>query len=312
MYVIDTHCDALYKLQQNDTLSFMSATSLQASGERLRSGNVKVQCFAIFLDQDIPVHKRWNATLEQLALFHEKVIGSDGQFVHIKDWRQLDELGPGDIGAILTLEGAESFGKDVNKLEKLYDAGMLAIGLTWNDANDCGNGVLARDLSGLTELGFEVIRRNNERRVLTDVAHINERGFWDIIETATFPFCSHGNSATICPHPRNLKDEQLRALIERNAPIHLAFYPPFIRHISDVYITDLIRHIEHICSLGGEHQVGFGSDFDGIDAVVRGLEHAAHYERLIDELLNYYSEELVRQFCHRNFENYITTHVLST
>ncbi|HLS66009.1 MAG TPA: dipeptidase [Pseudogracilibacillus sp.] len=310
MYVIDTHCDALYKLQQSGTLSFMTASTLQASGERLRRGNVKVQCFAIFLDRDIPVQKRWHATLEQIDIFHEKVIGSGEQFTHITDWRQLRELAEEEIGAVLTLEGAESFGTDINKLDQLYEAGILSIGLTWNYANDCGVGVLERNRSGLTTLGFEVIRRNNERRVLTDVAHINERGFWDIMESAEYPFCSHGNCATVCPHPRNLTDEQLRALIEREAPIHLAFYPPFIHDASIVHITDLIRHIEHICSLGGAQQVGFGSDFDGIDEVVNRLEHAAHYEVFIDELLNYYSEELVRQFCHQNFENYIETRVL--
>src|SRR5699024_2476599 len=134
-----------------------------------------------------------------------------------------------------------------------------------------------------------------ERKVLTDVAHINERGFWDIIETATYPFCSHGNCYTICPHPRNLTDEQLRALIARKSPIHLAFYPPFITNTNRAQITDLIRHIEHICSLGGENQVGFGSDFDGIDFVIDGLEHAGKYGRLVETLLKYYPERLVKK-----------------
>src|SRR5690625_1189707 len=102
MHVIDTHCDALYKLQQNDALSFMSASSLQASGERLRRGNVKVQCFVIFLDHDMPDQKRWNATLEQMEIFHDKVIGSGEQFTHITDWGQLREMSEEEIGAILT------------------------------------------------------------------------------------------------------------------------------------------------------------------------------------------------------------------
>src|SRR5690606_3795964 len=96
----------------------------------------------------------------------------------------------------------------------LYRLGVLSLGLTWNKANLLADGASEPRGGGLTEFGREVVALNNKYGVLTDVSHLSERGFWDVIELAEAPFASHSNARALCDHPRNLTDEQIRALIQ--------------------------------------------------------------------------------------------------
>ena len=96
---------------------------------------------------------------------------------------------------------------------------------------------------------------------------------------AQYPIASHSNSRKICDHPRNLTDEQARALFKKGGMVHVVFYPDFIRDDGHpAVIDDLIAHIDHFCSLGGKKQIGFGSDFDGISTFVQGLEDASKHQ----------------------------------
>jgi len=311
MKVIDTHCDALLKLQlakrsyENPRLlDFANAEELDCNLERLREGNVAVQFFAIFIYPDVPSDEKWQHALEQIDLFYTEVLGKNPFMKHIKKWEDLDELKSGEIGAVLTLEGADAFGNDLMKLRQLYRLGVLSIGMTWNNANLCADGAGEPRGGGLTLLGKEVVKLNNEHRVLTDVSHATEKGFWDIVELSDYPFASHSNARALCDHPRNLYDDQVKGMFEKGGYIHVVFNPPFINEDrEDASISDLIKHIEHLCSLGGEKQIGFGSDFDGISTYVQNLNHAGKYQNLINELLKYYSEKQVQGFAYQNFLN---------
>lgn len=314
MKIIDTHCDALLKLQQShrgkhvgiDPLSFYDAHQIDTNFKRLVAGKVKVQFFAIFIEHDIPSAEKWQHALEQIDFFYTEVIEKNQGMKQIKAWNDIWELKDGEIGAVLTLEGAEAFGNDLMKLRQLYRLGVKSIGLTWNYANLCADGVVEERGAGLTLLGKEVVQLNNQHKVLTDVSHASEKTFWDIMELADYPFASHSNARAICDHPRNLKDDQILSMFKRNGFIHLVFNPPFINEGSTTAtIGDLIKHIDHFCSLGGAKKIGFGSDFDGISYYVEGLENAAKYENLINELLKYYSEDDVRGFAYQNFLNNI-------
>lgn len=305
MQVIDTHCDTLYQLQQNRTLCFTNDKKLQTNLERLKRGNVKVIFMAIFLKPTLRIEERWQAAVEQVHIFQEKIVENHPEIVHIKEWKQLEQLEKHEIGVVLTLEGAEAIGNDLTKLETLFTLGVRSVGLTWNDANLCADGILEPRGAGLTLFGKKVVQQNNKHRILTDVAHISEKGFWEVIELAKYPFSSHANAKAICHHPRNLTDAQLHALIKKEAPIHILFYPPFISDKNKVSLSHLLHHLDHICSLGGEKQIGFGSDFDGMDQVIPKLSDASMYPNFINELLKRYPEELVRGFCYENFERYV-------
>lgn len=310
MHIIDTHCDALLKLQlarrdfnePGKEILFKNDETLDTNFARLRAGNVKVQFFAIFIEPDVPTDEKWQHALEQIDLFYTEVIGENSHMKHIREWSQIGELGQNETGAVLTLEGAEAFGNDLVKLRHLYRLGVLSIGLMWNEANLCGDGAGEPRGAGLTTLGKEVIKLNNAHHVLTDVSHASVHSFWDMIEIADYPFASHSNARAICDHPRNLYDDQVKALFANNGFIQVVFYPPFIKADSETAtITDLIKHIDHLCALGGVDQIGFGSDFDGIDQHISHLEHSGKFGNLINELLKYYSESEVRGFAYQNF-----------
>jgi len=313
--IIDTHCDALLKLQlnkrnydQTDALSFANAKELDCNYERLKEGGVSVQFFAIFIHPDVPSDEKWQHALEQVDLFYTEVLEKQPKMKHIKAWSDLDKLNADEIGAVLTLEGADAFGNDLMKLRQLYRLGVLSLGMTWNNANLCADGAGEPRGGGLTLLGKEVIELNNKHQVLTDVSHSTERGFWEIIERADYPIASHSNSRVICEHRRNLYDDQAKAMFEKKGIIHIVFNPPFINeNREDASITDVIKHIDHLCSLGGVNHIGFGSDFDGIFSYVTHLEHAGMYPNLINELLKHYSEDQVKGFAHQNFMNYRPT-----
>lgn len=310
MKIFDTHCDALLKLQiarreglfKGDLLDYRQSEKLEANFSRLQAGGVKVQFFAIFIHPDFPSDEKWQHAVEQLDLFHTDVLDKNPLMKHIKNWQDIDSLKPEEIGAVLTLEGADAFGNDLAKLRQLYRSGVLSIGLTWNNANLCADGVGDPRGAGLTVLGKEVVRLNNEHQVFTDVSHLSVKGFWDVMELAKYPIASHSNARALCDHPRNLDNQQIEAMFANKGMIDVVFCPQFITTDSrQATIPDLIRHIDHLCSLGGIRQVGIGSDFDGLSAHVKDLGNASEFPNLIHALQKHYTEAEVEGFAFRNF-----------
>lgn len=313
MEIIDTHCDALYKLQLSKRgkyfkhrLSFRDAPEIETNYQRLQAGGIKVQFFAIFIQSGTPANEQWQHALEQVDLFYSEILVKNPEMKHIKSFTDIKHLKAGEIGAVLTLEGAECIGNDLMKLEMLIRLGVLSVGLTWNHANLCADGIGEPRGGGLTLLGKQAVELMNQYKVLTDVSHLSDQAFWDVMELADYPYASHSNARAIHNHRRNLPDEAITALIAKGGHIHVVFNPPFISGDADeVRISELIRHIDHICSLGGKEQLGFGSDFDGITTFIKGLEHAGLYPNLINELLKYYSEDTVKGFAYQNIQRFL-------
>ncbi|ASK62562.1 diguanylate cyclase [Virgibacillus phasianinus] len=309
MKIIDTHCDALLKLQlakrgmfqEGAALDYTTSKHLNTNLHNLQTGRVMGQFFAIFINPDVPSDEKWQHALEQIDLFYTEILGKNPKMKHIKSWADFDRLQDGEIAAVLTLEGADAFGNDLVKLRHLYRLGVLSIGLTWNNANLCADGAGEPRGGGLTLLGKEVVKLNNENHVFTDVSHLPIKGFWDVMETAKYPIASHSNARSLCDHVRNLNDEQVKAMFANNGNIHVVFNPPFIDESEKASLADLIKHIDHLCSLGGVKQIGFGSDFDGISTFVTDLEDSSKYQNLINELLKHYSEDQVKGFAYQNF-----------
>lgn len=302
MQIIDLHCDALLKLYESQgKLKFKDSLELDTNFERLQKGQVKVQAFAIFVYPEMKSEQKFQCALDQIHYFYTDVLGNNPNMKQIKEWTDFDELKEGEIGAMLTLEGVDAIGNDLQKLSILYQLGVRSIGLTWNNANLAADGVGEARGGGLTAFGREIVDFNNRHKLLTDVSHLSEKAFWDVMEESHYPIASHSNAQVICNHRRNLSDEQALALFEKNAQIHMVYSTRFVTPEGDVTISDLIKHIDHFCSLGGVKHIGLGSDFDGIDAKIIGLEDASKQQNLLNELLKYYNEDEVIGFAYQNF-----------
>ncbi|MEG0260824.1 MAG: dipeptidase [Lysinibacillus sp.] len=302
MNIIDLHCDVLMKLTTLETAKFKDDIRLQTNKERLQLGQVKAQVFAIFIDPQIPQGMKFLEIIRQIEAFHTHVLQTEG-IVHITDWSQLENLAPHEIGAILSLEGCDAIGDDMTKLQAVLDAGVKLVGLTWNGENSVAYGAEQDAKLGLKSFGKEVITLLNEQDIIIDVSHLNEQSFWDVLPLAKHLIASHSNARTLCEHPRNLTDEQAKALVAHGGHIHVVYYPTFIG--DNATLADLVAHVKHLADLVGVEHLGLGSDFDGIDETLNKLSHAGEVQNLITLLCAHFSEEEVQGIASGNFQRYI-------
>jgi membrane dipeptidase len=301
--VIDAHCDAIYKLWEGPHLSFKS-DDLHVNLPRLKSGGVILQSFALYLPPHVPSPQMYYELLKCIDLFYDKVIAGGDQLFLIRSAQDLEMLNKGKIGSLLTLEGLDSVIGDMIYLKTLFHLGVRSIGFTWNQANLAADGVGDPRAAGLSQWGKEVVGECNRLGMMIDVSHMSERAFWDTVECSARPLiASHSNVFDLCPHPRNLKENQIAALIEMKGMIGLTFVPLFV-HKSEPSMDMLLKHVEYICERGGANHLGFGSDFDGIATTLVGLENTGCYQNWINRLLQHYSAEWVDQWTHKNWLNF--------
>jgi membrane dipeptidase len=305
MRVFDAHCDVLYKLWLNPTLTFNSSKDLHVTIDRLREGYGKIQCMAIYIPEQVSYQSKFEAALEMIHIFYERILKEYSFIKLIKNKEDISKLKDNEIGIILTLEGCDAIGQSITRLQTLFHLGVKSVGLTWNYGNAVSDGILEPRGAGLSLFGKKVVEENNRFKVWTDVSHISIKGFWDVIQIANYPIASHSNVKSLCDHPRNLDDEQITALFNRDGMIGVTFVPDFVTTKEEKVIKDVLNHIDYYCSLGGEKNIGFGSDFDGISSTIQGLEHFGCYNNLLNELHKHYSTELIERFCYKNFVEHL-------
>lgn len=303
MRIFDAHCDALLKLWRHPDLSFTETDErLQASLPELKKGKVDLQVFASFVPYDVSVSSRFAVLLEMVQLFHEKVIGSGWKPIYNKQDLTQCVLKK-EKGAILFVEGAHPIDENLNYLHTLHRLGVRGIGLTWNFRNALADGCHEPNPGGLSLFGRKVLSEMNQLGMMVDVSHLAEPGFWDVVEQAEAPFiASHSNARAICDHPRNLSDEQIQAIIKKGGVMGLSFVDFFVTtEKRTVWIDDLLRHLDHVCALGGSEHVAFSSDFDGIVETFGDLKRAGDYPLLVEALLKRYKEAEVQKFLCENW-----------
>lgn len=306
MHIFDAHCDMLFKLWENPKMDAFKDDRLHVNISRLKNGYKNIQCFAIFIPENIPFIQRLNVAQQQINIFYQKILHQYPEVKLIKTKSDLTGLKNGEIGAILTLEGCDAIGDQIENLELLYELGVRSVGLTWNYANLVADGILEKRNAGITNFGKKVIRFLNKQRMWTDLSHASERSFWEALDIADYPIATHSNVYQLCSHVRNLKDEQIVALFQKKGVIGVTFVPFFTTEKPEPTVADLIKHIDYYCSLGGEDQIGFGSDFDGIDVTIGGLENYSCYQHLVNELLHHYSESQVKKFLYQNMVDHLS------
>jgi membrane dipeptidase len=220
----------------------------------------------------------------------------------------------GRLAAILHIEGAEGIDPDLHMLDVLYESGLRSIGPVWSRPNIFGHGVPFRYPStpdtgpGLTDRGLDLVRACNRLKIMIDLSHLNEKGFWDVARLSDAPLvATHSNAWEICQHSRNLNDKQLAAIRESRGMVGVNFATSFIRpdgqRNDDTPLEEMIRHMDHLIEHVGVDGVGLGSDFDGATIPaeigdVRGLP------RLVDAMRRHgYDEATLRKLCYENWVN---------
>ncbi|PWW06474.1 membrane dipeptidase [Paenibacillus cellulosilyticus] len=298
--LVDFHCDVLWKLLEHEELSFddHSDSRIDVTPGRLQASQAILQTFAIYTS---PQKASQAAIWKSVDLFYDKVLSNPRMHL-IRDAADIDHaMNNGLTGALLSLEGVDGLQGDFTMLRLLYRLGLRAVGLTWNHANWAADGVLEPRQGGLTAKGGQFVEECERLGIILDVSHLTERGFWELADRVKRPFiASHSNAKALCPHARNLTDDQIKALIAIDGRIGITYVPYFVREDGKATIIDVLRHIEHVAGLGGAKQLMLGSDFDGIEQYVQSLRHPADVRKLVNEMLKVFPEQVVTDITSAN------------
>jgi len=238
------------------------------------------QVFAAFVDkEELPPNvKPTGRALDLIETYHREIEQNSEHITHCTTTADIDNaFAHGKIAAMLSIEGGEALGGDLDNLEKFHNMGVKLITLTWNYDNELACGILG-GTGGLTDFGKTVVREMNCLGMIIDVSHLNEAGFWDVIKLSQTPvIASHSNARAQCAHPRNLTDKQITALVDMRGCIGINLYTGFLSDTTAA-IDDISRHIEHFEKLGARSILGLGCDLDGVDklpAEIDGVQDLA-------------------------------------
>ena len=221
-------------------------------------------------------------------------------------------LKEGVLACVFHIEGAEAIDSNFELLDVLREAGLRSLGPVWSRSNAFRHDVPFRCPSspdtgpGLTDLGKELIAACNRLRILIDLSHLNERGFWDVAAISNAPLvATHSNAHALSSHSRNLTDDQLEEIRETGGMVGVNFATSFLRrdgrHNADTPVELVIEHFEYILKHLGEDGVGLGSDFDGAK-IPAGIGNASGLQNLVKVMRTRgYGDALIEKFCYKNW-----------
>lgn len=209
----------------------------------------------------------------------------------------------GKKSIMLGIENGYAIGKDVSLVEHFRKRGVVYMTLCHNGDNDlCDSARGNNEHGGVSPFGAQVIREMNRTGMMVDLSHASEKSFYDALEISHTPIvCSHSSSRALCNHPRNLTDDQLRALAARGGVAQVTLYSGFLRENAPATIRDAVEHLNHMVNIMGVEHVGIGTDFDG-DGGIIGCASASELINFTRQLLRErYSEADIRGIWGENF-----------
>ncbi len=293
MFSIDTHVDSASHLNHPDAKGY-TVTKGQVTFPKMKAGGLDACFFAIYKGQgpldDASSQKAVDFAFNEIKLFKEymaKHSDECGQAWCADDFWKLKKEGKSIV--MLTLENGYVLGKDINNLRKFYNEGCRAMTLTHNYNNDLCDG--SRDSvehwRGLSPFGKAVVDTMNVLGMIVDVSHVTTASLLDAVACSKAPcVATHSGVWNIKNHPRNLKDEEIKAIAAKGGLIQIGSGRFFLswRPKTEVSVKDYVDHVEYVRDLVGIEYVGIGTDFDG-GGGMNGLEDCSQMKNITVEML---------------------------
>ncbi len=265
---------------------------------------------------DLPRVERQAAldqTIAQAALLRGIEAQSKGAFTVCRSVGEIrTAMENGSFAAVFHIEGIEAAGPDLDLIHVLHAAGLRTLGPVWSRPNIFAHGVPFRfghgpDIGpGLTEAGRDLVRLCNRLKIMVDLSHMNDAGFWDVAKISDAPLvASHSNAFAICPHSRNATDRQLDAIRDTGGLIGLNFGVKFLhpegKADPEMDISIMVRHVDYLVERVGIDHVALGSDFDGT-LISKKIGDASGLPRLLGALrMAGYDDEVLTKIAHENW-----------
>lgn len=223
---------------------------------------------AIFIHDIFLPEMGLRRALDQISYLHDEISESPGLFRICRTMAESRQAKrAGETALFLSLEGADPLQNDLGLLRIFYELGVRGLGLVWSRRNYIADGAFFNPQKegrkgGLTPFGVELIAKAEELGMFIDVSHINDEGFWDVIDIATQPIiASHSNCRSLANTMRNLTDEQIMAIGQNGGVIGMNSVNLFTKtDKKEVGVADLVDHVDHIVDLVGINHVGLGFD----------------------------------------------------
>jgi len=288
--------------------------------ERLKKGEVNGSIFVVWVDPPYTDEDPTWRMLEILGTLSEEIKDMKGYAEIAHNYEEMKRIqDQGKFSIILGIEGMSGLRGNTSLITMLYEFGIRHGMLTWNEENEFATGSNGNPERGITQLGIKALHKMEELGMIIDVSHGNEKTFWNICNHTRKPFiASHSNVYNLCQSKRNLKDDQIKAIAERNGVIGMNSWPDFIDKENPT-VERLADHIDYIVNLAGIDYVGFGFDFcdflsgdttnsfqESETTMAKGIEDASKIPQLIKILSHRgYGQEQIEKITHKNFERVI-------
>ena len=296
MYIVDTHCDSLLTVNAENGL---------ANAHNLSKKYSHLQLFAEFVPcKGMPPEYR-----------RKKIFGMTDVYIAecqrlgiypVRDTQELNYAVENGLPAsILSIEGGGGLLPGSPEIDMLYRMGMRVLGLCW-DSNELSASSWDSDDFGLTKEGRELVEILSAYGVILDVSHMSDKAFYDLMEATAYPVvATHSNFRDICKSPRNLTLDMARRIAVRGGIIGLNIYPAFLSDSGKADKSDIYRHVDYALEHLGEDVLCFGCDIDGIEEYPEGFDNdSSIHDRLVDILLERYSESVVEKIAGLNAINF--------
>lgn len=277
-FVVDLHCDTVLETRGGADIVEGNPTG-HVDVPRLRQGSVGVQFFACFVPQAFPQGRAFREAQCLLEEVQRVCDGSRDALIAVESAVEArDVASSGRATAVVrTVENGHAIEDDLSKLERLRVLGARAMTLTHsrNLSWAASSGEARCDFAGLTPFGRKVVAAMNEMGMIVDVSHVHESTFWDVVKVCRRPFvASHSCAAALCPTPRNLSDDQIRAIADAGGVVGVNFFPGFLDRAyagkQEEILGDLFEALEAVEKLGLEDAAARREGYRRLSAELRG------------------------------------------